>query len=172
MSHPVNDQVAAAHPVLRQTWADAAQHRTDAGRELTHGEGFDHVIVRPGVQAANPIGLLPTGGEHDDRHVAALRALAEPTTNLNAGNLGQHPVQHDQIGQTFRHQGERLFAVSGHDDVVALLVEIVLQQGRERVFVLDHENMRDHLNLPLGGQGRRASVLGREAEIISSPVIS
>ena len=45
---------------------------------------------------------------------------AQPAAHLDAVELGHHDVEQDQIGQVLAHGSQRLLAVRGGDDLVAV----------------------------------------------------
>ena len=82
------------------------------------------------------------------RFLATNSRWAQAAADLDPGDLRQHPAEHDDVGQALGNQGQGLLAVGGDGDLVAFLVEIVLQQGREGVFVLDHQDMGRQIATP------------------------
>jgi len=55
---PVNDQVAPVDPVLRQARPDAAHDSAYPRRQFGHGERLYHIVVSPGVEAADAVGFF------------------------------------------------------------------------------------------------------------------
>ena len=45
--------------------ARAAQQRADAGLELEYVEGLGYIVIRPGLEAEQLVGILAAGREHD-----------------------------------------------------------------------------------------------------------
>src|SRR6056297_4208114 len=76
----------------------AAQLGAHPGHEFDHRIGFDHVVVRPGFQAAHAVDLFGAGRQHDDRHAARIGPGLELAADLDARDIGQHPVEYDQVG--------------------------------------------------------------------------
>ena len=108
-------------------------------------ERLDQVVVGAGAQAADLLLDLALGGEHDDRDVAG-RALLGPDLrrDLVAVELGQHDVEEDQVGRLGAPQAESLGAVRRDDDLVALLLQRVLQQSLDVRVVVDDEDLGRH----------------------------
>ena len=108
-------------------------------------ERLDQVVVGAGAQAADLLLDLALGGEHDDRDVAG-GALLGPDLgrDLVAVELGQHDVEQDQVGRLGAPQAEPLRAVGRDDDVVALLLEGVLQESLDVRVVVDDEDLGRH----------------------------
>ena len=69
-----------------------------------------------------------------------LRPRAQPAAELDAGQAGQHPVEHDEIGRGLAQRGVGLVAARDGLDLVALGFEIVAQQQRQRLLVLDDQD--------------------------------
>ena len=131
--------------------------------------------------------LLGAGGEHDDRHVSGAATLAQAPADLDPGDRRQHPIEHDEVGQSLVDHHQGFLAVGAHSDAIALLLEVVAKQGGERVFILDDQYIGDEASLRIGQRalrpkpvagapvevhGRtRASALGRSSAR-AAPVIS
>ena len=69
-----------------------------------------------------------------------MTAAAQAAADFDAGQLRQHPIEQHEIGLGFVGEKQRLLAVLGFEDAIAFALEIVAQQGRERGFVLNHQN--------------------------------
>jgi hypothetical protein len=76
----------------------AAQHRPHPQGQLAHAERLDHVVVRADLEADDPIDLGVLGRAHHDRQLAGALVLAQPAAHLGAREVGQHQVQHDDVG--------------------------------------------------------------------------
>ncbi len=108
-------------------------------------ERLDEVVVRTGAQAADLLLDLALGGEHDDRHVRGAALLAADLgRHLVAVELGQHDVEQDQVRRFGAPQAESLSPITGDDDVVALLLQRVLQQSLDIRVVIDDEDLGRH----------------------------
>ena len=97
---------------------DAAQHGVDPRDQLRGRERLDHVVVGTQAQADHPVGLLPLGGQEDQRDRLAV-GLAQPAHDLEAVESGEHQVEHDQIRTLIGHQLQRPNAVAGDPRPVA-----------------------------------------------------
>ena len=108
-------------------------------------ERLDEVVVGAGAQAADLLLDLALGGEHDDRDVAGAALLGPDLgRDLVAVELGQHDVEQDQVGRLGAPQAESLRAIGRDDDVVALLLERVLQESLDVRVVIDDEDLGRH----------------------------
>ena len=114
-----------------------AQHRLDAGEQLTAGVGLGDVVVGADLQPDDLVDLAVLGGEHDHRHA---RALAQRAADVDAGEAGQHEVQQHQVGAAAVELLQRVGAGLGHRDLVALLAQQVGQRVGERLLVLHHQD--------------------------------
>jgi hypothetical protein len=108
-------------------------------------ERLDEVVVRAGAQAPDLLLDLALGREHDDRDVAGAALLGpDLRRHLVAVELGQHDVEEDQVGRLGAPQPEAFGAVPGDDDLVALLLERVLQESLDVRVVVDDEDLCGH----------------------------
>ena len=93
----------------------AAQNAADPSLKLLRTEGFDHIVVRPELQARDPVSDIAESCEHHDRNI---RLLAQFLTDPVAIELRHHHVEHDQIRVAFLEAFQGLGSVAGRDDVV------------------------------------------------------
>ena len=129
----------------RLAWREPREQALDPGQQLRRVERLDEVVVGSGAQAADLLLDLPLGGEHDDRDVAGAALLGPDLgRDLVAVELGQHDVEKDQVGRLGTPQAESLRAIGRDDDVVALLLERVLQESLYVRVVIDDEDLCRH----------------------------
>ena len=69
------------------------QDRSDAGDELVGREGLDDVVVGADLEPDDAIDLVVAGGQEQHGDV---RALPEPTADLEAVEVGQADVEHGE----------------------------------------------------------------------------
>ena len=72
------------------------------------------------------------------------RLAAQDFANGQTVEVGQQDVEEDQIGLELPRLAQRLHTVVGHDEVVALPREFVLQQLDEIVLVIHQQNPIRH----------------------------
>jgi len=125
--------------VLLAGEARAAQHRLHPAAELAERERLGDVVVGPELQAQDLVDLLGLGGQHDDRHAAA---RPQTPADLEAVDLGQHQVEHDEVDRALVEAVEGLLAVLGADHVIDLSPERKGQQLLDRLLVVDEEDPR------------------------------
>jgi hypothetical protein len=70
--------------------------------------------------------------------------LADLLGDLVAVELGEHDVQQDEVGRLLRPQAEPLGPIPGDDDVIAFLLERVLQESLDVGIVIDDEDLGCH----------------------------
>ena len=132
----LDELLAFARQVRRR---GSAQQRSHPASELPDRERLRDVVVRAELESENLVELLPARREHDDRHVAL---SAQSLADLEAVETRKHDVEHDEIHGLLAEPAERLFAVTRLDDVVAVPLERVREQGLDRFLVVDEENCR------------------------------
>jgi hypothetical protein len=81
--------------------ARAAQVGAHARQQLAGAEGFGQVVVGPGVERGDLVGLARARREHDDRHA---RPAAYVADQRNAVAVGQAQVEHQQVGLARAHR--------------------------------------------------------------------
>ena len=77
----------------------APQHRLHAGDELGRRERLGHVVVGAELEPEHAVDLAVAGGEEDHRDG---RRLAEPAAHLEAVDVGETDVEHDEAGPVRR----------------------------------------------------------------------
>ncbi len=122
----------------------AAQQRADAGEQLRNREGLDDVVVGAGREPADALAFLAARGEHDDRQPARLRLGPQASDELDARKPRQHPVDHREVGRGFLEAQLGLVAAPGGVDRIAFGFEIVAQEERKRLLVLDDQDSGRH----------------------------
>ena len=118
--------------------AGAAQHGAHAGDELLEAERLGDVVVAADREALDLLLGGVAGGQEHDRHVVPVGA--QPLHDREAVAVGEHHVEHDEIGPELLGRAERFGAVAGDLDAEAL----VAQGGRDEVgdvcLVVDDED--------------------------------
>src|SRR3954447_4642336 len=80
--------------------ADAAQERGDPQRELLQRERLGDVVVAAADEAGDAVVLRVARGEEDHRHEVARGA--QPAADLEAVDVGEHDVEHDEVRRGVR----------------------------------------------------------------------
>ena len=131
----------AIHQSLVVAWLRAAQHGAHAGHQFARTERLGDVIVGAGIQAAHPVAILTTRGQHDDGHVTGALIAADPPAHLDPRQRRQHPIQQDQVRRFLNNHQDRFFTVNRFGDSVALALKVVTKHGDQGRFVFDDQNM-------------------------------
>src|SRR4029078_485597 len=127
-------------------------------------EWFDELVVGPGTKSTDLLLDLALGREHDDWHVrGAGLLLAHLLGDLIPVELGLHDVQQDEIGDLLTPQSEPFGAVPRDDDVIALLLQRVLEQSLDVRIVIDDEDLGCHLTSRASPRGAPGSTLATPA---------
>ena len=92
----VEDEVAEAEHVAGEVARGAAQDRLHAGDDLGEAERLRDVVVAAGTERLDLVLDSALGGEEQDRGLEA--ALAQPAPDLEPVDVGEHPVEDDQVG--------------------------------------------------------------------------
>ena len=142
------------HPVegehRRRRLPDAPQVGPHPGEQLLHGERLDQVVVRPRVQAGDPVLHRVAGGEHEHRDALPVGTAAQATAEIEAVPAGEHEVEHDQVGTG---PGEALgggVGVAGRLHLVPDPLQRHAQGAAQATVVLHHQHPRAAAVLPLG----------------------
>ena len=113
----------------------------DAGGQLAQREGLRDVVVGAELQPDHLVELGILGREHDDRDAGF---GADDAHDLDAGELGEHQVEQDEVRALGPELGQRLAPVGRGDDAEPVGLERLderLAQGR---FVLDDQDRSCH----------------------------
>ena len=105
--------------------------RVDPREQFMGVERFGDVIHRTQLETLDDVGGVSLRREKDDRDLAPLLGGLELAAGFKAVHLRHHHVQQDQVGLDAGQHFERLLAVRGDADLVALL----FQNGRQRLDV-------------------------------------
>src|SRR6185369_3770174 len=125
----------------RDSLFGAAEEGPDPGRQLAQAEWLRDVVVGAQLEPDDLIELRALCREHHDRHA---RFGPDDPADLDAGELGQHEVQEDQVGPVPPEARERFSAVGRLDHPESLRIECVRERLAERRLVLDDEDRSCH----------------------------
>ena len=125
-----------------------AQQRTNARQEFRYREWFDDIVVGARRQTPHALAFLAAGRQHDDRQRLRLRPGSQAPAQFDAGETGQHPVEHDQIGRGFAQPRVSLVAAGYGIDFVTFRFEIIAQQRGQRLLVFHDQNIGAHCRSP------------------------
>ena len=115
----------------------APQHGADASEQLLQVERLGDVIVGAELQPLHLVGLLAARRQDDDGHLAR---LPQHRAQIEAVEVGQRQVEHDQIGRRCTHIADGRLAVRDSVDAIAFEDEVVTQHAPEGRVVFDDED--------------------------------
>src|SRR5919112_2492678 len=129
---------------LRFIFGWPAREGPHPSEELGEGEGFGKVVVSTSIQALDAVFDLGAGCEHQNRD-ANVRC-PEPFDDLDPVEVGQHPVDHQQVEILAQGSSESRAAVGSRVGDVALTAEDLGQEIRKVLLVL-HDQYPHHYRL-------------------------
>src|SRR4051794_39103048 len=132
---------AARRARVRLDALGAAQQRAHAGDELARAEGLGHVVVGAEVQAADALVLAGAGAQHEDRDG---RLGADRRADLLAGQVGEHPVEHDQGRAHVARHRETVAPADRGEHLVALTLQVAAGDIVDRGLVVDNQDAFRH----------------------------
>src|SRR5206468_3048277 len=106
------------------------QERLRPRDQLARAERLGQVVVGPDLEPVDLVGLGRPRGQHQDRH---RRVHPHAPHDLEPVQLRHHQVEDHQVGNVGHRLGERVLAVTGGYDLVALPLE---QEGNQVTDVL------------------------------------
>ena len=117
------------------------QERAHAGEELLEREGLRDVVVRAGVEPGDAVADLDARGQHEDREAAARRGAARRQTS-RPSTPGMRTSRMIASGSpSVLERCERLDAVVGELDLVALELERAAERLAHGPFVVDDQDL-------------------------------
>ncbi|RMS13554.1 hypothetical protein ALP75_205203 [Pseudomonas syringae pv. actinidiae] len=118
----------------------APQQRLDTRLQLTRAERFAQIIVGPQLQADDPVGLVRTGGQHDDRHVRLARMLAHPFAQAKTVFIRQHHVKDQQITGFFVEGAAKFRAIAHRAHLKTGATQVGVQQLANLLIVIHQQD--------------------------------
>ena len=134
----VEREVGEPHRAVGVT-AGAPKHGLHAGNDLGKAERLGHVVVCEREPGDLVLGRI-LGGEEDHRH--AVVPVAQPSRNREAVEVGQHHVEHDQVGAELVDCQLGGAAGSDFHGLEALVAEGGRDGVRDGRLVVDDEHLR------------------------------
>ena len=113
------------------------QDGSHAGHQLTEAERLGDVVAGSQLEAEHDVDLGVPGRDHDDRHrLEGAHLLAD----LDAGLVGQHDVEEDEVGVHPVEEAQRLVPVARRLDGEALPGQARREGLSIRLLVVDHQD--------------------------------
>lgn len=125
----------------------------DAEDEFAGAEGFGDVVIGTELESEDPVHLGGPGGEDEDGDTFGERVALEAFADLEPVDVGEHEVEHDEVGPLGPGGVEGLEAVGGGDDEEAAVAEFAHDQVPQIGFVIDHEDL-GHATILSPSRGR------------------
>src|SRR3954471_17864060 len=145
----IDEQVSvsddAATDRVREVAIRAPEERLDPAHQLAQTERLRQVVVGTELEADHLVDLVITRGQDEDRHLGAGRPQA--AEDLEAVHPRQADVEDDEIGRLACRDVEALLPGTGDGDLVALLLEGVLDATRDGMLVFDDEDGGCHAGM-------------------------
>ena len=124
-----------------------AEDGRDPRHQLLEAEGLDEVVVPAEREAAHLVLGGVSGGEEEHRR--PVTGGAQALAHVEAVEVGEHHVEHDEIRLHRRHGGDGLTAVGDGVDVEPGVAEGCLEHRAQVVLVVDEQQ---------AGRGHRSSM--------------
>ncbi len=137
VEHQVTDDDLGAARLVGH--AGAAQQGTQPQHHLFDAERLGHVVVAARGQPGDAVLDRVLRGQQQQRQPWDL--LAQPVQHVEAAHVGQHHVEHDDVGRVVAGQRDRRRAVPGGGDVPALVAQRHRDQLGQHRFVVDDEHV-------------------------------
>ena len=147
-----SEQTAACRDRRRR---EAAQDRSDPQDQLFGGERLGEIVVRAERQAFDAVGLLLARSEQDDAHLAGLFAAAQLREHVEAGEAGEHEVQHDEVGPLLARRPQGVRPVTRGGNAIAFLCQVIGDEGGDVGLVVHDEDAMDGAGIGRHGQAGR-----------------
>src|SRR6266702_373101 len=141
----------------------APDQRPQPGQQLGERERLDQVVVRPGVQPADPVADRVPGGQHENGHPTAPRAQRPAHLHTGEGTgrrlvtgpgavagTRKHDVEQDRVVVALACVVQRLGRGDRDVDGVPLPLQPATQRPNQLDFVVDDENAHVSLRSCLG----------------------
>jgi hypothetical protein len=118
----------------------APQQRADARHQLCGRERLGQVVVGPGVEPGDLVGVERARRQHDDRQGAGSGLGAPAPGQLQPGLARQHPVEDHEVGDHPVDFGLRGFGVGRDGHLEAGVAQVDRDQLGDRRLVLDDQD--------------------------------
>ena len=119
----------------------AAFHGGQAAEERTGLDRLGNEIVGPGFEGGYFGEFLGAGGEEQDVGVLELGLLAQEAASGDAVEVGHHHIKQDDVGVEIGRDIQGFAAIGGGSRLVAILLQVKLQQFNNVRVVVHYENL-------------------------------
>ena len=115
----------------------ASEHRLHPGHQLGGRERLGEVVVAAELEPEHAVDLAVAGGEEDHRDV---RGLAQSAAHLEAVDVGETDVEHDEARVVGAHRLEPRLARRRLEDAVAVAGQVQVDEIGDVGLVVDHDD--------------------------------
>jgi hypothetical protein len=137
----VQHQIRARERAVVDT-AATPQRQPNACHQFRDCERLHHVVIPADGEAVDAIVGAVASAEED--HGNRRTGIAHATQHREAIDVGQHHVEHHQVGSELVQQGERRAPVVGGCGGVALQLQRRLDEEDDVLLVVDHQHALAH----------------------------
>ena len=142
MPFDVDDDAPVGHAARRwRLTVSATQQGADAGHQLVGAERLRHVVVGADVKADDPFRFLGASRQYDDRDARRLLLASYRATDIEAADIRQHEVEHEQIRRAVGNGRQRVFPGRQDPRRIAGLLECPADEVGDVSVVFDNEDM-------------------------------
>ena len=136
----IDHNTACGKNILRHVLARPSKYGLHSCHKDLGAEGFGDIFVHSQVKTKKLVSLVPSGGEHNDRHFGVLPDLA---AYLPAVHLRHHHVKNDKRDILFLiKQIHGSLAVPGFQYLEIFLNKEVLHQFPHPAFIIYNKNFQ------------------------------
>ena len=126
------------------------QRGLDPGHQRHLVDRLGEVFVGAGLESRHHVLGVGLGGAQDDRHERQRRVALELLADLDAVDLRHHDVEQNQVGQKRPDGGQRLLAIGGLLELIALRTEPRHENVAVGFVVVDDQDTRRTVHDELG----------------------
>jgi hypothetical protein len=130
-----------------------AKEGVHASLELAYPKWLGQVVVGAAFEPAHAFVIAGPGGQHQDRCVVQLGSQA--ARDRNAVDLGEHPVQDNQVVRSRLRLVQPRFPVERHFHAAGQILQAALDQHGDIWFILYDEYAASHRGQRSLGRPRR-----------------
>lgn len=112
----------------------------DDRHDLGQFNGFGEIVVHASGEAAVAIAGHGEGGESDDGRALETGQGAQTAGGFEAVHLRHHHIHEDKLRAELLRLGDALETVASHEDLVAMTLEIIVDEHGDRLGILDQQD--------------------------------
>src|SRR5258706_2345119 len=117
-----------------------SEHELDTVQQLGLLEGLGDVVFGAELVALQDVFVAAAGGQHDDVDGSGLGRGFDPGEHFQAAHLRHQDVEDNQVGGFRFEMRQRLFSAANAAHAVALALERLAQDRRDRAAIVHHQD--------------------------------